>query len=39
MATSTTLTIQGYRDEPVPNRFLRPEGAVDHLAILLPGFG
>jgi predicted alpha/beta-hydrolase family hydrolase len=39
MATSTTLTIQGYRDEPVPNRFLRPEGAIDHLALLLPGYG
>jgi predicted alpha/beta-hydrolase family hydrolase len=39
MATSTTLTIQGYRDEPVPNRFLRPEGAIDHLAVLLPGLG
>src|SRR5215213_5965432 len=36
MAASTTLTIQGYRDEPVPNRFLRPEGAIDQLAILLP---
>jgi predicted alpha/beta-hydrolase family hydrolase len=39
MATSTTLTIQGYCDEPVPNRLLRPEGAIDHLAVLLPGFG
>src|SRR5215208_74432 len=39
MATSTMLTIQGYRDEPVPNRFLRREGAIDHLAVLLPGFG
>jgi len=39
MATSTTLTIRGYRDEPVPNRFLRPEGAIDHLAVLLPGLG
>jgi len=39
MATSTTLTIQGYRDEPVPNRFLRPEGGIDQLAVLLPGFG
>jgi predicted alpha/beta-hydrolase family hydrolase len=38
MATSTTLTIQGYRDEPVPNRLLRPEGAIDQLAVLLPGF-
>jgi predicted alpha/beta-hydrolase family hydrolase len=39
MATSTTLTIQGYRDEHLPNRLLRPEGAIDHLAVLLPGFG
>ncbi len=39
MATSTTLTIQGYRDEPVPNRFQRPEGEIDHLAVLLPGYG
>jgi predicted alpha/beta-hydrolase family hydrolase len=39
MATSTTLTIHGYRDELVPNRLLRPEGAIDHLAVLLPGFG
>jgi predicted alpha/beta-hydrolase family hydrolase len=39
MTTSTTLPIQGFRDEAVPNRFLRPEGATDHLAILLPGFG
>jgi predicted alpha/beta-hydrolase family hydrolase len=38
MATATTLTIQGYRDEPVPNRLLRPEGAIDQLAVLLPGF-
>jgi predicted alpha/beta-hydrolase family hydrolase len=39
MATPTTLTIQGYRGEAVPNRFLRPEGAVEQLAVLLPGFG
>ena len=39
MAASTTLTIQGYRNELVPNRFLRLEGAIDQLAILLPGFG
>jgi predicted alpha/beta-hydrolase family hydrolase len=39
MATSTVLSITGYRDEPVPNRFLRPEGAIDHLAILFPGIG
>ena len=39
MATATTLTIEGYRGEAVPNRFLRPEGAIGHLAVLLPGFG
>ena len=39
MATSTTLTIGGYRDEQVPNRLQRPEGAIDHLAVLLPGYG
>lgn len=39
MATTTTLTILGYRNEPVPNRFLRPEGAIGCLAVLLPGFG
>src|SRR5215212_6730098 len=39
MATETPLTIQGYRDEPVPNRYLRPDGAINRLAILLPGFG
>ncbi len=39
MATATTLTIHGYRGEAVPNQFLRPEGAIDHLAVLLPGFG
>ena len=39
MATATTLTIHGYRDEAVPNRFLRPEGAIDQLAVLLPGLG
>jgi predicted alpha/beta-hydrolase family hydrolase len=38
MAT-TTLTIQGYSHDLVPNRFLRPEGAINHLAVLLPGFG
>jgi hypothetical protein len=39
MATSTTLSIAGYRDEPVLNRFVRPRGAIDHLAVLLPGLG
>jgi predicted alpha/beta-hydrolase family hydrolase len=37
MATSTMLSITGYRDEPVPNRFVQPEGAGDQLAVLLPG--
>jgi predicted alpha/beta-hydrolase family hydrolase len=39
MATATTLSIRGYRDEPVPNRFLHPQEAHDQLAILLPGLG
>lgn len=39
MATSTSLPIIGFQDEPVPNGFLRPEGAIDALAVLLPGFG
>jgi predicted alpha/beta-hydrolase family hydrolase len=39
MTASTTLTIQGYRDELVPNRFLHTKGASDQLAVLLPGLG
>ena len=39
MATATTLTIQGYRGEPVPNRYLRPDAGINRLAMLLPGFG
>lgn len=33
------LTITGYDDVPVPNRFLRHDGPTEHLAILLPGMG
>lgn len=39
MATAAVLPIQGYRDAPVPNRLLRPRGAIDQLAVLLPGYG
>ena len=39
MATETTLSIHGFGGQPVANRFLRPEGAIDALAVLLPGFG
>ena len=39
MASSTVLSIPGYRGEPVPNRFQRPEGASGCLAVLLPGLG
>ena len=39
MATVETLAIRGFGDLPVPNRLLRPEGAIDCLAVLLPGFG
>lgn len=39
MATARTLDILGYHDRPVPHRYLRPRGAIDHLVVLLPGFG
>ncbi|MCC7021208.1 MAG: hypothetical protein IT338_00185 [Thermomicrobiales bacterium] len=39
MATEHALPIAGYRGAPVPNRMQRPRGAIDHLAVLLPGFG
>ena len=38
MPTTERLGITGYRGKPVPNEFLRREGAADHLAVLLPGF-
>ncbi len=37
MVSPATLAVSGYRDEAVPNTFLRQDGATDHLAILLPG--
>jgi pimeloyl-ACP methyl ester carboxylesterase len=37
MYSARTLQITGYRDEPVPNTFLRQNGDADHVAILLPG--
>lgn len=39
MATAKTLSILGFDGQPVPNRFLHPESAIDRLAVLLPGFG
>jgi hypothetical protein len=39
MATSTTLDITGHRGLPVPNRLLRPRGPIEHLVVLLPGYG
>lgn len=39
MATERILPVLGYRGEAVPNRFQRPSGARDRLAILLPGYG
>lgn len=36
---TTTIQITGYRDEPVPNTFLRQDGDTRHVAILLPGIG
>jgi predicted alpha/beta-hydrolase family hydrolase len=37
MVSPSTLSVTGYRDEAVPNTFLRQDGATEHLAILLPG--
>ncbi len=39
MYTAESLPIAGYRDELVPNEFLRQEGEAHHVAIMLPGFG
>lgn len=39
MTKQRRLEITGYQDRPVPNRFIRQDGAADRLAILLPGFG
>lgn len=39
MHTTERLPIRGYRDEPVPNEFLRQQGEARHLAVLLPGMG
>lgn len=39
VAETDTLAIEGYRGEPVPNRFLRQDAGTDHLALLLPGMG
>ena len=39
MATATTLDIVGHRGLQVPNRLLRPHAAIDHLVVLLPGYG
>lgn len=39
MTTTTVLNIQGYGEEAVPNRFLRPDNSIGALAVLLPGFG
>ena len=39
MYGATTLAITGYRNEPVPHRFLRQDEHARHVAILLPGIG
>ena len=39
MTTSTTLDITGHRGLPVSNRLLRPDGPIEHLVVLLPGYG
>jgi predicted alpha/beta-hydrolase family hydrolase len=39
MYSFKTLEIAGYRNEPVPNTFLRQEEAARQVAIVLPGVG
>src|SRR3954452_19250705 len=39
MATEVILPITGYHERMVPNRLLRPRGAIDQLVLLLPGLG
>lgn len=39
MAKYRKLDITGYQDKPVPNELVRPDGGVNRLAIVLPGFG
>jgi hypothetical protein len=39
MATEVILPITGYHGRAVPNRLLRPRGAIDQLGVLLPGLG
>jgi hypothetical protein len=39
MPSFTSLTISGYRDEPIPNTFIRQDNTTPHLAILFPGYG
>ena len=38
MLSFTSLSISGYRNEPVPNTFIRQDHTAQHLAILLPGY-
>ena len=37
MVSSQTLKIVGFRDERVPNTFLRQDSEAEHVALLLPG--
>ncbi len=39
MYSFQTVEIAGYRNEPVPNTFIRQEGPAEHIAIALPGIG
>ena len=39
MYSSETLNIVGYRDQAVPNTFLRQDNETSHVALLFPGFG
>lgn len=38
MVESKVLAVQGYRNEPVPNRYFRQSDPAKHLVIFFPGF-
>ncbi len=39
MPTYSSLKVNGYRDRPVSNTFIKQEGEACHLAIVYPGYG
>lgn len=39
MTQVSSLLINGYRNEPVPNTFWKQDKKVEHLAVIFPGYG